>query len=176
MKFIVGFLLCAVVSTSHAKDLTWEQNGFAFNLPAGFSRTHASDAFQLINAQGVGLTVDAILASSEVAPVQEINKWSWYAETELLRIAGRHGSVTMPLHKEKLSSGSILYTLGETSTPTTNGNRFGLFFVLITPSGDFAQMVFEGPGDPDTALSEFRPFVVSASWMHWPNKTSKRTR
>jgi hypothetical protein len=157
-------LLSAVFSTSSTVDVTWQLQGFTFNLPAGFSRVHATEAFQFISKNGVGLTVDAIPVAEHAAQSEQINKWVTYAEKELPRIANRHGTITVPLSKDVLQSGSVLCTLGESSKSSAIGQRFGLFFVLVSPKGNVVQMVFEGSGDPVAAMSTFRPYVASASW------------
>ncbi len=165
MKILLGFLLCVVATVSNAEGHAWKLNDFSFSLPQSFSRIHKSDAFQLINTQGVGVTVDAIPQNDQMSSDQLIEKWSAYAENQISQVAERHGTIKVPLRREVLPSGNILYTLEESVNSKGRQHGFGLFFVLISPKGRIAQLVFEGPGDAGMSLETYRPYVVSAKWL-----------
>ncbi len=93
--------------------------------------------------------------------------WSRYADEELPKLGRRHGEIVVPLKKETLASGYVLFSLA-CEEKLEGKNYFGLFFLSMSPQGRLAQFAVEGVGEAKLVFPRYREFMASGKWKQEP--------
>lgn len=166
-------LLACTLGVAHAKTI--ETDSFAIEWMDGYSRIAGDDSSKLQFASddsGVTITVmgHSKTSAEEFRQLREL--FVQYAEKELGKIAKRHGEIAIPLKREDLPSGAILFTLGGYDQ---RAEEFGLFFVHISAQGRASQVVVEGRGQPAARLPEFEKQIRTIRWKKEPIQSSQPT-
>jgi hypothetical protein len=150
----------------------WSTESFTISWADGYQRvSEPRDGKIQLVAEDRGIAVTMTVTGHHLSEEAEFQKlrasFTAYATDELPKIAKRHGSIVIPLQRNDLPSGTILFVLGEHQK---SAGKFGLFFLLISPQGRAAQIVVEGRGRPEDRISEFRNLVETARWKEEPTK------
>ena len=159
---VLASLLLIAEGTCAANAEVWRFGEFNIDWPDGYVRVPKADVIQFVNPNGVGVTVD-VLSHRAMSPQlegEEIQGFRRYAREQLVSLATRHGNIVIPLHEETLSAGRILFSVADEK----QASQFGLIFLLISPHGNIAQLVVEGPGAATEQMSRFRALMETGRW------------
>lgn len=158
----VASLLLITDATSAANAATRQFGWFSIDFPDGYARLPKTDVVQFATPDRFVVTVD-VLNHHAMSPQEEgkaIQDFRRYAQEQLVSLADRHGAIAIPLREETLSAGRILFSIA----CETQASQFGLFFLLISPHGNIAQLVVEGRGAATEQMPRFRPLMETGRW------------
>jgi hypothetical protein len=155
------FLLSASVSAAEvrigARSLDWFD---------GFTQSTNSEPVRLTGPDGVVVLVSAYRVKDEAVArggVSDIERYVAFAQNQLPKLASKAGTVVVPLVRDDLLNGMILFsTAARTSSLFSSG--FYLQYFLITPHGRVALFTVEGKGDALAEHERYRPLFNTAQW------------
>ena len=132
----------------------------------GYKETGGSSPIHLVGPDGVNVLVTVWSATPKVDsdPTTDAQtSFSNIATARLPELAAVQGKVVLPLQREVLPDGSVLYF-----TATQAGSRrrpeFYLQYMLVAPSAKAALFTVEGKGD---AMLEHPRFLERFSSVRW---------
>ncbi|TWB27054.1 hypothetical protein FBZ88_107224 [Nitrospirillum bahiense] len=134
-------------------------------LPSGYSRGTGRLADLFIGDDGTSFTLNVMAAEKSEPPevaVKNLHDGA-YLMTIPMFIHGQ--TITSPTKEETLPDKSLLISVGG-EQQLGGQQRFGLFFLIISPDGRGGLIMAYGPGSASGQMEKFRQMVVSAQWAN----------
>lgn len=132
----------------------------------GFIQSTNSEPIRLNGPDGVVVLISAyrIKDNAETnAGASLVERHVALALDHLPKLASKTGKVVLPLTRDDLPNGMILFSIA-TKTGSLFSHGFFLQYCLISPEARIALFTVEGNGDPLVEHERYRPLFNTAQW------------
>ncbi|MBJ6981964.1 hypothetical protein [Luteimonas sp. MC1572] len=165
-RFLAVAVLLLATLANAAQGAELDLGSLRIAWPSGYKEVGRESPIRLVGPDGVNVLITVWNAKPEAgadAPSDTSAVFSSIAESRLPELAATDGKVVVPLQRQILPDGSILYSTA-TQTGAHRKAKFYLQYMLIAPSSSAALFTVEGRGDATAQHLHFLERFYSVEW------------